>query len=71
MVFYAACEPGLNPSLHSLDMGSGTDRVLGTLEHFPPDTSHVNFAVSPDGKDILFLGLVRSGGDLMLIENYR
>ena len=71
VVFYAACERGMNPSLHALDMVSGTDRLLGTLEHFPPDTSHVNFAVSPDGKDVLFLGLVRQGGDLMLIENFR
>jgi hypothetical protein len=32
---------------------------------------HVNFAVSPDGRTILFNGVVRRGGDLMLIENFR
>jgi Tol biopolymer transport system component/DNA-binding winged helix-turn-helix (wHTH) protein len=71
VVFYAGCDPGLNPSLHAIDMVRGRDRVLGRLEHFPRDASHVNFAVSPDGKTVLFRGWVRQGGDLMLIENFR
>ena len=71
VVFYAGCDPGLNPSLHALDIVSGTDRLLGTLEHFPPDASHVNLAVSSDGKAVLFRGLLRQGGDLMLIEKVR
>ena len=71
VVFYAGCDPGLNPSLHAIDMVRGRDRVLGSLEHFPRDASHVNFAVSPDGKTVLFRGWVRQGGDLMLIENFR
>ena len=37
-VVYVACEPGTNPPLHSIDMASGRDRLLGRLEHFPPDT---------------------------------
>jgi hypothetical protein len=57
--------------LPSIDMASGRDRLLGRLEHFPPDTMGTGLAVSPDGKTILFRGLVRRGADLMLIENFR
>jgi len=70
-IFYAGCEPGTTPSLHSIDLVSGRDRLLGTLEHFPPDPLGHPLAVSPDRKTILFAGLLRTGGDLMLIENFR
>lgn len=69
-VVYVACGEGSRPALHVLDMTSGRDRLVGRLEHFPPDTSHVNLAVSRDGT-ILFRTLMRRGGDLMLIENFR
>jgi hypothetical protein len=52
-------------------MGSGRDRLLGTLEHFPPDLLGINLAVSPDRKTILFKALVRRGADLMLVDNFR
>jgi Tol biopolymer transport system component len=70
-VFYVACEPGPNPSLHTIDLVSGKDRILGRLEHFPLNSWHVNLAVSPDGKTILYKGVVRLGGDLLMIENFR
>jgi Tol biopolymer transport system component len=70
-VFYVACGPGSNPSLHAHDVVTGRDRLLGNLEHFPPDASHVNLAVSPDGETVLFRRLVQKGGDLMLIEDFR
>jgi hypothetical protein len=52
-------------------MVTGRHKLLGHLELFPPDMSHVNIAASLDGKTILFRGTVRRGGDLMLIENFR
>jgi len=70
-VFYVACGPGSSPSLRVIDVVSGRDKLLGRLEHFPPDASHVNLAVAPDGKTVLFRGLLRRGGDLMMIENFR
>ena len=70
-VVYVACEPGANPALHAIDVTSGRDLLLGRLEKFPPNTPHVNLAVSPDGKTILFRGVMRKGGDLMMIENFR
>jgi Tol biopolymer transport system component/DNA-binding winged helix-turn-helix (wHTH) protein len=70
-IVYVGCEPRTTPSLHSIDLVSGRDRLLGTLEHFPPDPLGHPLAVSPDRKTILFAGLVRRGGDLMLIEHFR
>jgi Tol biopolymer transport system component/DNA-binding winged helix-turn-helix (wHTH) protein len=70
-IFYAGCEPGTTPPLHSIDLLNGRDRLLGTLEHSPPDQLGVHLAVSPDRKTILFAGLLRHGADLMLIENFR
>jgi Tol biopolymer transport system component len=70
-VFYVACGPGFTPALHAIDVVTGRNRLVGNLEHFPPDASHVNLAVSPDGTTVLFRGLVRKGGDLMLVENFR
>jgi len=70
-IVYVPCASGSNPSLHALDPVSGKDRVLGTLEHFPQGELHVNLAVTPDLKSIVFKGIVRAGGDLMLIENFR
>jgi Tol biopolymer transport system component len=70
-IWYVACESGSTPPLRSHDMVTGRDRLLGTLEHFPPDTLGVSLAVSPDGKTILFRELLRRGADLMLVENFR
>ena len=60
----------MNPSLHTIDTITGQDRILGRLDHFPPDSWHVSLAVSPDGRTVLYRGLVRKGGDLMMIENF-
>jgi Tol biopolymer transport system component/DNA-binding winged helix-turn-helix (wHTH) protein len=70
VVFYAACEPGWNPSLHAIDMVTGQDRILGRLEHFP-NIPHISLAVSPDGKAVLYTGAVQADGDLMMIEHFR
>jgi hypothetical protein len=70
-IVYVACAPGTSPPLRAIDTVTGRDLLLGTLEHFPPDTLGIGLAVSPDGKSILFRGLMRRGGDLMLIENFR
>jgi hypothetical protein len=69
VVFYAACEPGWNPSLHTIDMATGQDRILGRLEHFPP-MSATSLAVSPDGKTVVYEGVVHVDSDLMMIENF-
>jgi Tol biopolymer transport system component/DNA-binding winged helix-turn-helix (wHTH) protein len=70
-VVYVACDPSSRPPLRVIDLDTGRDRLLGRLEYFPPGLTHVNLAASPDGGTILFIGGVRRGGDLMLIENFR
>jgi Tol biopolymer transport system component/DNA-binding winged helix-turn-helix (wHTH) protein len=70
-IFYVGCEPGTSPSLRSIDLLNGRDRLLGTLEHSPPDQLGTYLAVSPDRETILFQGLLRHGADLMMIENFR
>ena len=70
-VVYVACDPSSRPPLRVINLDTGSDRLLGRLEHFPPGTVHVNLAASPDGSTILFTGVVSRGSDLMLIENFR
>ena len=70
-VVYVACDSSSRPPLRVIDLDTGRDRLLGTLDHFPPGAMHVNLAASPDGGTIIFRGEVRRGGDLMLIENFR
>ena len=70
-VFYEGCEPGTTPSLHSIDLLNGRDRLLGTLEHSPKGQLGIQLAVSPDRKTIVFSGLLQHGADLMLIENFQ
>lgn len=47
-----------------------SEPVVRTLE-LGGDPFGIHLAVSPDRKTILFTGLGRRGGDLMLIENFR
>jgi Tol biopolymer transport system component len=52
-------------SLHRLDVPSGEDRVLGTLEAY-----RGSLMVSPDERSILYTSVMRTGSDLMLIEHF-
>jgi len=52
-IFYVSCEPGSTPSLHTLDVATGQDRILGRPEHFPPHLFHVNIGVSPDRQTVI------------------
>jgi dipeptidyl aminopeptidase/acylaminoacyl peptidase len=65
-LYYAACGEGGDPDLHRLDLASGQDRRLGTLEKYAG-----SLTVSPDGRTILYQKLARDEADLMLIENFQ
>jgi hypothetical protein len=67
-IYYAACGPGPEHSIHLLD-GAGGDRVLGSAR--TPWGFELNrLAVSPDGRTIL-IQQGSASNDLMLIENFR
>ena len=65
-VYYAACGQGPDTQLQRLDLATGKDSVVATLEKY-----RGMLAVSPDGKTILYTTETRSGSDLMLVEGFR
>jgi hypothetical protein len=68
-VLYVACDPSSNPPLHVLDLETGRDRLLGTLDGLVDRP--LGLAVPPDGKTIVYPRQVHLNADLMLIENFR
>ena len=54
-----------------LDPRTGKDREVARLDQYHLGLLTAGFAVSPDGKTILYTRTVNSGADLMMIENFR
>jgi Tol biopolymer transport system component/DNA-binding winged helix-turn-helix (wHTH) protein len=76
-IYYVPCQlrGSVNPDMrvHVLNPVTGEDRQVATLEiPLPAPGRNIGyFAVSPDGRTILYSRLVSNGADLMLIENFR
>ena len=75
-VFYIPCSrnpqtPDPDPLVHVLDPATGKDREVGRLEKLEWDHLPTGFAVSADGRTILYERLLRDESDLMMIENFR
>jgi hypothetical protein len=74
-VYYVPCSattaPGETTPIRLLDPGTGKDREVGRLEQYHVGLLTAGFAVSPNGKTILYTRTVSSGADLMMIENFR
>jgi Tol biopolymer transport system component len=68
-VYYVPCDPSPDPPVHVLNLETGRDRRLGTLEKLLPGP--LGLAVSPDGKSIVYPRVMNENRDLMLIENFR
>lgn len=72
-VYYVPCwgerPPDTDAMVRLLDPATGRDREVGRLPRFEYDTPA--FTVSPDGRVILYARTVRSGADLMMLENFR
>jgi serine/threonine protein kinase/Tol biopolymer transport system component len=67
-VYYVPCDPSPNPPVRVMNLETGNDLRLGTLEGlYPP----MGLAVSPDGRTILYPRITNQNTDLMLIENFR
>jgi Tol biopolymer transport system component len=73
-IYYVPCSgrfgPG-QPSLRVMDPATGKDREVGQLDQYHVGSLRAGFAVSPDGRTILYSRTVSSGADLMMIENFR
>jgi Tol biopolymer transport system component len=67
-LYYATCSgsEGEDSQLHRLDLASGQDRALGTLEKY-----RYAIAVSPDEKTVVYVRVPRTDSDLMLVEGFR
>jgi hypothetical protein len=63
------CDPSSDPSVHVMNLETGRDQRLGTIEGLIPRP--LGLAVSPDGRTILYPRHTRENTDLMLIENFR
>jgi len=73
-IYYVPCSAGFAPgqtAVRVMDPGTGKDREVGKLEQYHVGLLTAGFAVSPDGKTILYSRTVSSGSDLMMIENFR
>jgi Tol biopolymer transport system component len=74
-IYYVPCSDpapaGDTTPLRVLDLRTGKDREVGRLEQYHVRLLAAGFAVSPDGKTILYSRTVSSGADLMMIENFR
>jgi hypothetical protein len=70
-VYYIPCSSAPNPLVRLLDPGTGADREVGTLESYQYADVPSGFAVSRDGKTIVYARIVHLGADLMMIENFR
>jgi Tol biopolymer transport system component/tRNA A-37 threonylcarbamoyl transferase component Bud32 len=66
-IYYRSCgEPGRQP-IRLLDLATGRSRIVGLL----PEDNGDRFAVSPDGKAILYTKTTSRSPDLMMIENFQ
>jgi eukaryotic-like serine/threonine-protein kinase len=68
-VYYVPCNLNPDSPIHVLDLETGRDRRLGTLES--PRRRPNGLSVSRDGKTIVYSKVTTQGADLMLIENFR
>jgi Tol biopolymer transport system component/DNA-binding winged helix-turn-helix (wHTH) protein len=73
-IYYVPCSAGFTPgqtSVRVMNPGTGEDREVGKLEQYHVGSLRAGFAVSPDGKTIVYSRTVNSGADLMMIDNFR
>ena len=70
-IYYVPCSSAPNAPVRLLNPDTGADRQVGTLEQYQYADVPSGFAVSRDGKVIVYTRLVHAGFDLMMIENFR
>jgi len=72
-IFYLPCQVSrvTTPVVHLLNPATGADRDAGKLENYDYQPTPGAFTVSPDGRVILYEREMRSGAELVMIENFR
>ncbi len=73
-IYYVPCwqrASGNNPIVLLRDPVTGKDSKIGRLENYRYDRLPSGFAVSPNGRTILYTRLVSRAADLMMIENFK
>jgi Tol biopolymer transport system component len=68
-VYYVPCDASADPPVHVLDLATGRDRRLGTLDKL--NYRPLGLSVSPDGRTIVYPRRTNQNSDLWLIENFR
>jgi Tol biopolymer transport system component len=68
-VVYVPCNSSSDPPVHVIDLETGRDHRLGTLENL--SARPLGLSVSPDGRSIVYPRRTIENKDLMLIENFR
>ena len=72
-IFYAASLPDLNSqsmTLYSFDIVTKKTTQIAKVD-IPPAFGSPGMAVSPDGKQLLFVAQQNSNADLEIVENFR
>ena len=73
-IYYVPCQSSPKdadrPALMVLDLASGKERVVGTLDGYE-NTFPSGFSASSDGRTFAYNRLINRGEDIMLIEHFR
>ena len=72
-IYYVPCDSSANPPVHVIDLRTGRDRRLGTLEQFEQSVNAppLGLSVAPGWQSLLYQRHTTDSADLMLIENFR
>jgi hypothetical protein len=68
-VYYVPCDASPNPPVRVMNLKTGRDRCLGTLDGLT--YRPLGLSVSSDGRTIVYPKLTSANADLILIENFR
>jgi len=72
-VYYVPCQihPDGTAIVHMIDPNTHPDSEAGKLERYSYSNALGGFAVSPDGRTILYERQISSRADLMMIEHFK
>jgi eukaryotic-like serine/threonine-protein kinase len=69
-IYFINVKVKLHPTIEFFSFATGRVRQIATMEK-EPVLGSPGFAISPDGRWILYAQVDQSGGDIILVENFR